>query len=364
MNVEVVDVRKKFDGAGSSALKDVSLVAESGCITSLVGASGCGKTTTLRCIAGLDTIDSGEIRFGDTVVSLAGHSLVPTAQRNVGMVFQSYALWPHLTVVENIAFGLRMRGWSKAQIKTRVAEVLAAINLAEYGDRYPAQLSGGQQQRVAVGRALAYKPMVLLMDEPLANLDTHLRAQMRQEIRRLQRAMRVTMIYVTHDRAEAMELSDRVVIMDQGSVVQVGSPAELFAEPRNVLVARFLGHANFLDAQALGMDAGALVVDTSFGRCQVGARTAATGDLALLVRNDAVHLSGAGEAPPPGWLVARGQVLGTSPAAGGEHLTFSFEGGTLEVFVPEAQRPLIGGEVTLFIDPEKCQVLERAAGHA
>ena len=224
MDVTVSEIRKRFVGAQALALNGISFTAQAHRITSLVGASGCGKTTTLRCIAGLESPESGEIRFGDQVVSAGGRVVTPTAERNLGMVFQSYALWPHLTVAENIAFGLRARKWKKAMIQERVKEVLALVDLPGFEGRYPAQLSGGQQQRVAVGRALAYEPAVLLMDEPLANLDAHLRGQMRQAIRQLQRKTQVTMIYVAHDRAEAMELSDTIIILDRGRIVQSGRP--------------------------------------------------------------------------------------------------------------------------------------------
>lgn len=364
MNVDVIDVHKGFAGAGPNALKGVSFTAESGHITSLVGASGCGKTTTLRCIAGLEAIDEGEIHLDGQPVSTRHGLLVPTAKRNIGMVFQSYALWPHLTVAENIAFGLRMRRWSRTRIRARVQEVLSTINLAGFGDRYPGQLSGGQQQRVAVGRAMAYQPTLLLMDEPLANLDTHLRAQMRQEIRRLQRDTGVTMVYVTHDRSEAIELSDRVVILDQGEVVQIGSPNELFEKPRSVLVARFLGHSNFLNAKALGTDSGAIILDTAIGRCHLGSQRPAADELALLVHSDAVRLGVPGERVPHGWLEAKARVLSSSPAPGGTNLTLSIKDGSLEIFVPENQQTLVQEEMALFIDPGRCQILEGAAGHA
>ncbi|MGH7716322.1 MAG: ABC transporter ATP-binding protein, partial [Vulcanimicrobiaceae bacterium] len=294
MEVRAVDVVKSFKRGASNTLEGVTFVASEGRITSLVGASGCGKTTTLRCVAGLELIDGGEIRFGEEVVSMAGRSLVPTARRNVGMVFQSYALWPHMTVFENIAFGLRTRGMAPAGVTQRVKEILGIVALGDFESRFPAQLSGGQQQRIALARALAYKPAVLLLDEPLANLDTHLRAQMRGEIRRIQRQTGITMIYVTHDRTEAMELSDQIVIMDHGRVIQAGSPDELYDRPANELVARFLGHANFVSAESLGR------ID----------------DAIMLVRSDAICFPSPDKANSESVVRATGRVMTRSRVTG------------------------------------------------
>ena len=362
MDVEVIGVHKQYSGGSAAALNGISFVAESGRITSLVGASGCGKTTTLRCIAGLETIDQGEIRFGTTVVAIEGRSIVPIAQRNIGMVFQSYALWPHLTVAQNIAFGLKTRGWKKARIEQRIQEILTLINLPGFGDRYPAQLSGGQQQRVAVGRALAYEPELLLLDEPLANLDSHLRAQMRQEIRLLQRKTGVTMVYVTHDRAEAMELSDRIVILDGGGVVQTGSPAELFEQPADSLVARFLGHANFVPAELIETQNGRVAVQTPFGRCWVPGESPAQA-ITLLARVGAIQFAARDE-PPQGWLAGQGKVLTISQASEGSFCTFATTGGTLEFFVPQRYGVGLDDELAFHIDPDKCQLVALRAGNA
>jgi len=364
MDVNVSDVHKRYTGGSASALNGVTFTAESGRITSLVGASGCGKTTLLRCIAGLETLDRGEIRFGARVVAMEGRSLVPIAQRNIGMVFQSYALWPHLTVAQNVAFGLKTRGWSAARVAKRVEEILALVNLPGFADRYPAQLSGGQQQRVAVGRALAYEPELLLLDEPLANLDTHLRAQMRQEIRQLQRKTGVTMVYVTHDRAEAMELSDRIVILDGGKVLQIGPPAALFERPADTLVARFLGHTNFLPAELVEAKNGHVVVQTSFGRCAVQGPSAGERTVALLARAGAIRLARDGDRAPDGWLTGRGSVLTISQAGEGALCTLTVEGATLELFVPQQHTPGVNDELTFHVDPGRCQLIAARAGHA
>ena len=339
MNVRVVDIVKQFKRGVATALQNVTFSAEQSRITSLVGASGCGKTTTLRCIAGLETIDGGEIRFGNEVVSVAGRSLVPTARRNVGMVFQSYALWPHMTVFENVAFGLSTRGESASEIARRVGEILGMVAMTGFETRYPAQLSGGQQQRVALARALAYEPAVLLLDEPLANLDSHLRSQMRQEIRRLQRRTGITMIYVTHDRAEAMELSDQIVIMDCGRVVQAGSPEALFEHPANELVARFLGHVNFLASDLIGR----------------------SGDAIMLVPSDAIRLPSSTDAVAAGFQT-RGRVVTKSRVSGGTVCAVEVGTSVLEIFVPHHRTSSIGEELAFAIDTEKCVPLQRNNG--
>ena len=239
------DVVKKFDSF--VALKGVNLTAHKGEVTTLLGPSGCGKTTLLRCIAGLEAADGGEIRFGDEIVSDAKGSRVPAEKRAVGMVFQSYAVWPHMTVFENVAYGLTLRKRKKPEIKGRVGEVLDLVGLAGREDHYPSMLSGGQQQRVVLARALAYEPEILLLDEPLANLDAKLREHMRFELRQIQEKTGVTAIYVTHDQDEAMAISHSIVVMSEGEVQQVGPPAEVYERPVNEYVATFVGLANFLD---------------------------------------------------------------------------------------------------------------------
>jgi ABC-type Fe3+/spermidine/putrescine transport system ATPase subunit len=356
MDVSVSGITKGFARQSGRALDRVTFTAEANRITSLVGASGCGKTTTLRCIAGLEVPDGGEIRFASRVVAEGGRLVVPTVDRHIGMVFQSYALWPHLTVAENVAFGLKARKWRKRPVSERVREVLALVELPGFEDRYPAQLSGGQQQRVALARALAYEPAVLLMDEPLANLDAHLRGQMRQAIKRLQRQTGVTMIYVTHDRAEAMELSDTIVILDRGRVVQAGAPAALFVAPADALVARFLGHSNLLSVTVAANGNGAPHVVTTFGDMPVECGRVQAGVASLLVQSDGIHLSTGGERRP-GWLLGRGRVLTASRGATGIACSVETSCGTLEVHLPPHASPALDSEVEFQIDPSKCKVL-------
>ena len=233
-------------------LKDISIPIGQGEFVSLLGPSGCGKTTTLRCIAGFERPDSGRILFGDRDVTRA----LPE-QRDIGMVFQSYALFPHMTVAENLSFGLEVRKVSAPDRQRRIADVLAMVRLEGYDKRYPRELSGGQQQRVALARALVIEPSVLLLDEPLANLDATLRDEMRFFIRDLQQRVGITSIYVTHDQAEAMVMSDKIVVMNAGTISQFGSPREIYERPASQSVAGFIGRSNTIGgkvAEALGRD--------------------------------------------------------------------------------------------------------------
>jgi ABC-type Fe3+/spermidine/putrescine transport system ATPase subunit len=224
--VVVRDLSKRF--GTTLAVDDVSFTVEDGRVLTLLGPSGCGKTTLLRCLAGLEAPDAGTITIaGVLVFDGARGTLVATEGRNLGMVFQSYAIWPHLTVFDNVAFGLRVRRLGRADSAARVADALRLVRLDGLERRYPAELSGGQQQRVVLARCLAYRPALLLLDEPLANLDAQLRDEMRGELRRIQRQTRTTMIYVTHDQAEALSLSDEILVMDRGRVAGGGTPVDV-----------------------------------------------------------------------------------------------------------------------------------------
>src|SRR5690625_210959 len=233
----------------TAAVVDLSLTIAAGEVLTLLGPSGCGKTTTLRMIAGFERPTKGRIL-------LEGHDIteLPPQRRGFGMVFQNYALFPHLDVAENIAFGLQGRGLTKAELAERVADALALVDLTGYESRKVQELSGGQQQRVALARALAPEPRLILLDEPLSNLDAALRERTRTELRGLVERLGVTAIFVTHDQEEAFDLSDRIAILEGGRLQQVGTPEKLYAEPANQFVATFLGHANFLDAEVVGID--------------------------------------------------------------------------------------------------------------
>jgi iron(III) transport system ATP-binding protein len=247
-HLELSRLTKRFAGAASVDAVDLSV--ERGELICLLGPSGCGKTTTLRMIAGLVAPDDGEIRVGGRVVS-SPRAVVPPERRNMGMIFQSYAVWPHMTVRQNVEYGLKMKKAPAAERRERVDALLRATKLMDLAERYPAELSGGQQQRVALARALAPSPEILLYDEPLSNLDAHLRNEMRLEIRRLHDEFHDTAIYVTHDQVEAMTMADRVVVMNAGRIEQIGTPEELYHRPRSRFVARFMGGSNVVEARHL-----------------------------------------------------------------------------------------------------------------
>lgn len=239
-NLEVKKLAKSYDGK-NKVLQDISFSVNNGELVSILGPSGCGKTTTLRIIAGLLDESSGQV-----LVDQVDVTKTPVYKRNFGMVFQSYALFPHLNIFENVAFGLKMRGLSKTKIKSKVDEILEITGLSEYAQKYPAQLSGGQQQRVSLARALVINPQLLLMDEPLSNLDAKLRLKMREEIRRLQQKLKMTVLFVTHDQQECFAISDRVMIMKEGRIDQYDTPQNIFHYPRTEYVARFIGYDNFI----------------------------------------------------------------------------------------------------------------------
>ncbi|OHE64589.1 MAG: hypothetical protein A2001_00230 [Treponema sp. GWC1_61_84] len=248
-SIRIVDLEKRF--GATKALSDVNLVIEKGEFFTLLGPSGCGKTTLLRTIAGFYRQDRGEVWLGDERVDE-----VPAYKRDTGMVFQNYAVFPHMTVFENVAYGLRVRKLSKADIDRRVAASLKSVHLEGYEKRTPDQLSGGQQQRVGLARAMAIEPRVLLFDEPLSNLDAKLRVEMRDEIRAVQKQLGITAVYVTHDQEEALVVSDRIAVISAGRVQQIGAPWDVYKDPANLFVASFVGKVNLLDAE-LGASAGA-----------------------------------------------------------------------------------------------------------
>jgi putative spermidine/putrescine transport system ATP-binding protein len=248
-------IQKQFPG-GTIAVQDFNLGMETGEFVSFLGPSGCGKTTTLRMIAGFEQPTQGTIVLdGEDITNVSPN------KRNVGMVFQSYALFPNMTVGDNVGFGLKVRKRPKDQIRKRVGELLDLVNLGDKGNRFPYQLSGGQQQRVALARALAYEPQVLLLDEPLSALDAKIRVSLRNEIRSIQRQLGITTVYVTHDQEEALSLSDRIVVMSQGRIEQIGTPFEIYNFPTSAYVASFVGTLNVLPAQ---------VVNAADGRLSVG----------------------------------------------------------------------------------------------
>src|SRR5438105_634534 len=268
-SVELRGLTKRY---GDVAVVDsVSLTVEHGRLVCLLGPSGCGKTTTLRLIAGFVEPSAGEIRVGDRLVSSPGKT-VPPERRNMSMIFQSYALWPHMTVAENIAYGLKLRKVDRDTLDRKLNAILATTHLAELADRYPGELSGGQQQRVALARALIVEPETLLLDEPLSNLDANLREEMRFEVRRLHDEYRYTTVYVTHDQSEAMTTADVIAVMNGGKIEQAASPEEIYDRPRSEFVARFIGSSNVIKGRA--RDAEHVEVAGMTVRCVGGPLTA------------------------------------------------------------------------------------------
>ncbi|MCF3651918.1 ABC transporter ATP-binding protein [Synoicihabitans lomoniglobus] len=259
ISIQVDQLTKRF--GSTVALHQLDLRIDPGELFFLLGPSGCGKTTLLRSLAGFYIPEEGMIRFGDEdVTRLEPH------KRNTGMMFQSYALWPHMTVAQNVAFGLEERKVAKPEIKRRVGEALESVRMSTYADRSPNQLSGGQQQRVALARALVIRPRCLLLDEPLSNLDAKLRLEMRTEIRRVCKEFKLTTVYVTHDQKEALSISDRMAILENGHILQVGAPQEVYRRPRRKTVAHFIGETDLIEGKLAALEGESAVVDTAIGR--------------------------------------------------------------------------------------------------
>ncbi len=305
MRVRLEGVVKRY--GATAALAGVSLEIHEGELFTLLGPSGCGKTTTLRILAGFAEPDEGEVYFDG--VPVRG---VPPAERGVGIVFQNYALWPHMTVFENVAYGLRLRKLPAPEIRRRVREALEQVGLAGMEDRTPGQLSGGQQQRVAVARALVLNPRLLLLDEPLSNLDAKVRARLRSEIRKLQQELRITTVYVTHDQEEAMVISDRIAVMRDGRVAQVGTPADLYERPADLFVADFVGTNNLLPGTVSRLQDGWVELQTPAGPLRGRpAGPLEPGQAAVLaIRPEALRISDGGPGAVAG-KVALAQYLGS-----------------------------------------------------
>lgn len=242
------------------AVDDLSLEVRDGELLTLLGPSGCGKTTVLRCVSGFVKPDSGDIYLGDRKITE-----IPPQKRGIGLVFQNYALWPHMTVFQNLAFGLQIKKLPKSTVRQKVERALSLVQLEGFGDRYPRQLSGGQQQRVALSRALVLEPDILLLDEPLSNLDALLREQMRFEIAQIHKQAGITTIYVTHDQTEAMVISDRIAVLEKGRIMQLGIPLEIYSKPANKFVAGFMGTTNFIHGKVIGFDNDYAAVTTEDG---------------------------------------------------------------------------------------------------
>ncbi|TNF19063.1 MAG: ABC transporter ATP-binding protein [Rhodobacteraceae bacterium] len=317
------EISKRYGKGGARAVADLSLEVADGDFMCLLGPSGCGKTTTLRMIAGLENLTGGEIAVGDRLVDAAEQGVfVPPEKREMGLVFQSYALWPHLTIEGNTDFGLRLRKVPKAEREARVTKVMTTLGIEQYRHRYPSQLSGGQQQRVALARMLAVNPEVLLLDEPLSNLDARLRLEMRTELKRIHREFGTTIVFVTHDQWEAMTLATRIAVMNTGTLQQVGTPEDIYDRPANRFVAEFVGNPpiNIVDP---GGDDGLGRAAKAFLARRGGAARAVT---SIGLRPEAIHLTRDTATLPAGDLCGEVTLSAVLPTGGSWILELVSEG--------------------------------------
>jgi putative spermidine/putrescine transport system ATP-binding protein len=348
--VQLNAVQKRF--GAFTAIESIDLDIRSGELVALLGPSGCGKTTTLRMIAGLEAPTQGQILFDGKDVSD-----VAVQKRNVGMVFQRYALFPHMTVEKNVTFGLDVRGLPKQQVSERLEEILDVVQLDRFRERFPAQLSGGQMQRVAIARTLITKPSVLMMDEPLANLDTKLRGEMRRFIRDLQKRLGITTIFVTHDQVEAMELADRVAVIFNGRLAQFGVPQELYQQPNSIDVADFMGASNIFNARLTKADQ----AEAAFGSIQIvpQAGLVAGSEVHVMLRSEGIDLYQEKEAPEGLENVISGQIKEREFFGASVQYVVSAYGA--DITVAEQSRRLldVGSQVVLAVHPERVWTIAR-----
>ena len=350
-DVIVSNLSKQFGDV--SVLKDVSVTIKDGEFFTLLGPSGCGKSTTLNCIAGLEEPTAGKVAVGDTTfVDTETKVFLPPESRNLGMVFQSYALWPHMTIRDNLAMPLKIRKVGKEDRATRIHEALDKVGLAHLGDRYPHQLSGGQQQRVALARALVYSPNVLLLDEPLSNLDAKLREQARAWLKRLQADLGITTVYVTHDQDEALALSDRIAVMSEGDMVQIGTPHEIYEAPATAAVAAFVGRCNFLRGAVAGVTGSHVEVKLDASGDTVAVNTEQTvrmgQQVTVAVRPERLEVLPAEQSAPAGCSTVETSVITSSYV--GSRYEYDVRLGDHIVQV-ESKRAGLSGAVRLVIDP-------------
>jgi iron(III) transport system ATP-binding protein len=355
IGVELKNITKIFEDSRRRvvmAVDDVSFAVEKGELVTLLGPPGCGKTTILRMIGGFEYPTKGEI-----LINGESAGLMPPNRRNTSMVFQSYALFPHMSLYNNVAYGLRIKKkYNRADTDKKVRDMMDVVGLKGYEDRTPGQISGGQQQRVALARALVNEPSVLLFDEPLVNLDAKLRVQMRDEIRRIQRRAGITSIYVTHDQEEAVCISDRIVVMNEGIVDQIGSPREIYEKPRSRSVANFFGKVNFVPAlinSISGDIVSAEILGRGFEVCQPGFKEKANCRVEAVVRPEAVSISEGGGGIPGKIVraVYMGNIIDYTVAAGGQELLVAAPNPKVSGVIPE------GRDVRLTVDPAALHLL-------
>jgi iron(III) transport system ATP-binding protein len=356
--IEIQSLYKRFKDV--VAINRIQLEVNQGEMLTLLGPSGCGKTTTLRCIAGLEKPDEGDIVIDGKPMLSQG--FVQPSRRGIGMVFQNYAVWPHMKVFNNVVYGLKLKKMSRQSIKEKGQQVLKLVGLDGLEDRYPAQLSGGQQQRVALARALVGNPKVLLLDEPLSNLDAKLREELRFEIKSLVRRMGITSVYVTHDQAEAMVISDRIAVMESGNVVQIGTAQEIYAKPANRFVADFIGTMNFMSGEVVEVlpDTAGVHVRTAFSEkilCTISGNTAASAGEKVYasIRPEDVEVF----TEPPQDLENLLQGTIAHKAYLGNFLFFfvSVNDTMIRVQVPHHLPQEEGQDLYLYLNPQKCMLL-------
>ena len=356
--IEIQNLFKRFKKV--VAVNHIQLEVNQGEMLTLLGPSGCGKTTTLRCIAGLERPDEGDIVIDGKPMLSKG--FVPPAKRGIGMVFQNYAVWPHMKVTNNIVYGLRLQGLSRESIREKAQQVLELVGLHGLEDRYPGQLSGGQQQRVALARALIRNPKVLLLDEPLSNLDAKLREKMRFEIKSLVKRMGITSVYVTHDQAEAMVMSDRIVVMNAGNVVQIGTPDEIYDKPADRFVADFIGTMTFIPGevvQVLG-DTDAVYVRTEFSEkllCRISDGKAATPGEKIYASIRPEDVEVFAQPPQSKENVFKGTIAHKAYLGNFLFLFVNINSTMIRVQVSHHLPQEEGQEVYLSLNPQKCMIL-------
>lgn len=359
--IRVADLVKVFEDGRERvrAVDQVSFEVAQGDMFTLLGPSGCGKTTTLRCIAGLETPLQGEMYIHNTLVfSATKNTFVPPYQREIGMVFQSYAIWPHMTVFQNVVYPIRSRGYSREEAKRRALEALDTVGLSDLSDRPAPKLSGGQQQRVALARAIAGSPKLLLLDEPLSNLDAKLREEMRGEIRKLQKRLGITALYVTHDQIEALTMSDKIAIMNQGKIVEIGSPQDIYLRPKSNFAANFIGLMNVIPGKRKGSAIGnEVVLEIPFGsmRCIVSNNEIKEDELLVLVRPENIKFLPT--APLESKNVWAGELIEKTFLGESVDCQISVGGFLLRAKVDPYSQVREGDKVFVHIDASRCATL-------
>jgi iron(III) transport system ATP-binding protein len=356
--IEIRNLFKRFKDV--VAINHIELEVYQGEMLTLLGPSGCGKTTTLRCIAGLEKPEAGDIMIDGKPMLSEG--FVPPSKRGIGMVFQNYAVWPHMKVFNNIVYGLKLERISRQKIKERAQQVVSLVGLQGLEDRYPAQLSGGQQQRVALARALVSNPKVLLLDEPLSNLDAKLREELRFEIKSLVRRMGITSVYVTHDQAEAMVISDRIAVMDSGNVVQIGTAQEIYDKPANRFVADFIGTMNFISGEVVQVlqDTDSAYVRTEFSekmRCMTPDIAATTPGKKVYASIRPEDVEVFAEPPPDGENLFKGTIVHKAYLGNFLYFFINIDDTMIRVQVPHHLPQEEGQELYLSLNPQKCMIL-------